>query len=102
MAAVPAVVAQMNNVLASKTITKVADNLWLVPIESHSSDDEFSCGHWSHYEPAQVAFSPNITLVCGTYIFGGGAVIVSKKNPAVPETIVIHEPDSGKSIPITF
>lgn len=88
-----------NDVLKSKKVTKLGDNLFLIPVESHSSDDYYSCYYW--YGDNKFEFSANIKVVAATYIFSGGAVVVQKVDPNIPEVIKISDPN-GPVISITF
>ncbi len=86
-----------NNILQSGKITQLADNLYLIPLESHGSDDYMGCSVWSHYG-GKTSFSNNIDVIAVTYILNGGAAVVRKKNPAIVETITIFGGDDGAEI----
>ena len=91
-----------NNILKSKTITALPNGQFLIPFESHGSDDYCSVEYWSHYAGNKFQFSANIKIIAATYVFNGGAVLVEKIDPTIPEKIKISGPDMHPPLVITF
>ncbi len=73
---------------------------FLIVLESHGSDDYFSTSAWSHYARYDTTFnfSRNITIIAATTLLHGCAVVVRKKNLAIPEQYTIYDPEIGDII----
>lgn len=91
-----------SSILNSKKVLQLDNGQFLLPIERHGSDDYCTARYW--HERGTFHFSANIKVIAATYIQAGGAVIVEKIDPSIPETIEIYEPgmNGSNTITITF
>ena len=86
--------------LLQKTILRINDDTFIVPLESHEEEKMVDCEYWSCKEPNKFYFSDNIEVLMATYLKNGGAVIVRKKNMEIVENLVIF--DGEKNVNIGF